>query len=419
VVVRTLQELPLNMPSRLSFFLLAGLLLPVSVLAQDALPANLVSIEEARSRNCVPVLDLLATLEVELEPLAQRAQRLGALNQAVALEDRERVAPLDPTDPMEAAVGQWFERDRELAEAIAESGDEALQRERNRAREEIRTALRESFEAVNARAGERVQADGDLGILAGDCDGAVFVRSAVLEACGNSASPVCGEARNREEAGRFRFVERAEDLWDIEQLRPWADPAPLQPSPEGGLGGAQTGTLARRGNVTLVVSLETLIQDRSQVGADEAAEFDAHLEALGFEFDDPRFIMSPALAATLDLPGPLGGETHYLLHFGDLSDPPNQAFWALPVQEGGPIQALFPAPGWVLAHLAEGEEVRLTAIRLPEGAGLDDEDVDAQAIFTLELTSVGQARAVGTLLGYMASGDLASDLARLIPPDMP
>jgi hypothetical protein len=424
---RAHQEMPLNTLSRVSLCLLAALALPAALAAQDAPPvdpptedappADLAATELARSHSCVPVLTRLAALESELAPLAERAQRIGTLNQAVGLEDRERVLPLDPGDPLEAAVDRWFERDAELAEAYAEREDETLLEERNRAREQIRTTLREAFEAVTADAEARMDAEGELGAAALACDGAILVRSAVLEACEETSGPVCDEARNREEMGSYRFVDSAEDLWDVEQLRTWSNPSPLGPSPEGGLGGAQTGTMVRRGNVTLVMSLEPLIQDRTGIPEEEAAEFDAHLEALGFQFDDPRFVMTPALAISLDMIGPLGGETHYLLHFEDLSDPSTQVFWTVPAIGNGPTRDIFPAPGWVLARLAEGEEVRLTAVHVQDAEGLEEEGIEAEAIFTLELTSVGQIPAVGTLLSYMASGDLASDLARLVPPD--
>ncbi len=402
--------------------LLGGLAQPGTLQAQEMelpVPSGLASAELERSRACVPVLTRLATLERELEPLAERARRLGALNQAVGLEDRDRVEPLDPSDPMEAAVADWFQRDAELAERYADSGDEAVRDERNRLRQEIQGRLRETFEAVNEQAGTRLEEELDLGEMALGCDGAVLVRSAVVEACQGVDSPVCTEAREAGAPGRFRFVEAPEDLWDMEQLRPWTDPTPLLPSPEGGLGGGQTGTLLRRGNLTLVLSLETILQDRSQVDPEEAAEFDAHLEALGIPFDDRRFVMTPALAVAFDTPGRLGGETHYLLHFGDLSDPPSQVFWSVPATGDGPIQALFPAPGWVLAQLADGAEVSLTAVQLPEGDPVEGEAMEADAIFTMELTSVGQPPAVGALLAYMVSGEMAEDLARLVPPDTP
>jgi len=425
------QELPLNTMSRGFLFFVPILLLPVLLTAQEPetvepipsepVPSELATSELERSRTCVPVLTRLAALEAELNPLAERAQRIGALNQAIGLEDRGRVAPLALEDPLEAAVDRWFERDEELALAYADSGDDAVLTERNAARQAMRDQLREAFEAVNAQAAERMEAEGELGEAAQVCDGAILVRSAVLEVCEGSAGPVCAEARNRElaGAGRYRFVDAPEDLWDMEQLRPWTDPSPLLPSPEGGLAGAQTGTLLRRGNLTFVLSLETLIQDRSLVDDAEAAEFDAHLDELGIEFDDPRFVMTPALAVALDITTPLGGETHYLLHFGDLSDPPNQVFWTVPASGNGPIQGLFPAPGWVLLQLAQGAEVSLTAVQIPEGEPTEGQGMEAEAVFTLELTSVGQMPAVTALLSYMASGDLAQDLARLIPPETP
>lgn len=416
----------MNNLTRRSLFLFLLLALPSLLPAQenipsDPVPAGLATSELGRSRACVPVLTRLAALDAELDPLAGRARRIGTLSQAIALEDRERVAPLDMEDPLEAAVARWFDRDEELALAHAESGDEAAVAERSEARQAMREQLGEALEAITSQATERIDAEGELAELAEMCEGAVLVRSAVLEACDGTEGPVCAEARNPEEgvAGRYRFVDAPEDLWDMEQLRPWTDPSSLLPSPEGGVGGAQTGTLIRRGNLTLVLSLEPLIQDRSLVDQAEAADFDAHLEELGIPFDDARFVMTPALGVALDSMGPLGGESHYFLHFGDLSDPPNQVFWTSPATTDRPIRGLFPAPGWVLIQLAEGADVRLTAVQIPEGEPSTGEGIEAEAIFTLELTSVGQSRAVTTLLSYMASGGLASDLARIIPPETP
>ena len=322
------QEPPLNSlihRSLFLFFLFLLLSLPALLPAQEPIPSDpvppgLAASELERSRACVPVLTRLAALETELDPLAGRARRIATLSQAIALEDRERVVPLDLEDPLEVAVVRWFDRDEELALAHAESGDEAAMAERNEARQAMRDQLREALEALSSQAEERIDAEGDLARPAEMCEGAILVRSSVLEACDGTEGPVCAEARNPERAGagRYRFVDAPEDLWDMEQLRPWTEPSSLLPSPEGGLGGAQTGTLVRRGNLTLVLSLETLIQDRSLMDQAEAADFDAHLEELGIPFDDDRFVMSPALGVALDIMAPLGGESHYFLHFGDL-----------------------------------------------------------------------------------------------------
>jgi hypothetical protein len=67
-----------------------------------------------------------------------------------------------------------------------------------------------------------------------------------------------------------------------------------------------------------------------------------------------------------------------------------------------------------LVRLAQGEQVSVTAVRVP-----DSEDQDSEPIFTLGVTPVGQAGTVTALLSYMAGGELAADLAALVPPGDP
>jgi hypothetical protein len=390
------------------------LILPALLLGQEDVPSNLDSLELERTRTCAPILSRLISMEIDLEPLSIRARRLSALNQAVALEDRDRVDPLDPTDPVERAVGAWFDEDGALAAAEGGGGDLARRVE---IRAAIQATLQGAFEEIGVQAETRVASEGDLASFSDYCDGAILVRSVVLEICATQSGPVCDEARlPGEEPGRFRFVDDPVDLWDIEQLRPWSDPIPLVVSPTGEVGGAQTGAIARRGNVSFVFSLETLIQERSQIPEEEANRFDEYLEAMGIEFGHPDFVMAPALAVTLDIPGPLGEETHYVLHFGDLSDPGNQIFWEATVQDAIPVQGIFPAPSWVLEQIALGEEVSITALEIPEASAQDSDEIEARAIFTLTVTPVGQANSVTTLLSYIVSGALSDDLIRLYPP---
>lgn len=388
-----------------------ALLLPAPLAAQD-LPSDLALLEMTRSRACVPALARLAAVDAEIAPLALRSERIAALDYAISVEDSTRVTPFADADPLETAVRDWFVADAELAEAHVESGDDALLEQRRERRAEVRIRLREALDAANRQAQEIIGAEEGLATAIRDCDDAILIRSAVLEACTEHESPVCEHARAYEHEGPIRFVDDPDDLWDVEHLRPWTDPLPLRLSPDGGLGGARTVALARRGNVTFILGFGPLLRDRTELAPEEVAEFEENLEALGFAFDDPRVVMAPALTIEFDALGRIDGETHYLLHFGDLANPDEDVIWSVPAPESGPFQTIVPADGRVLARLAAGEEVSLTAVQVPEG-----EDPEAEAVFSLALTSVGQARAVGALLGYMGGGQLAADLATLVPPD--
>ena len=55
-------------------------------------------------------------------------------------------------------------------------------------------------------------------------------------------------------------------------------------------------------------------------------------------------------------------------------------------------------------------ELSLTAIRL------DEATAEGDAIYTLGVTPVAQAAAVSAVVSYMASGELARDLATLLAP---
>lgn len=384
------------------------------LLAQEPVPTRMVADEMARSRLCVPVLSRLEELNLELEPLARRVDRIGALYEAVVLEDAERVQPFDTSSPEDLRVRDWFARDAELAERYVETGDEALLEERRAQRTQLVDALEEAFASVSAEADAILARDENLPRLAGECEGAMLVRPAVLENCPEgSESAVCREARSGEPMGQYRFVEAAGDLWDVEQLLPWSNPSGIGPSPDGMLAGGQTSTLTRRGNVRLGLRLEPLLRERSAVSDEEAAEFDANLEAMGFVFDDPRFVMAPALVIDLDMDQPLDDETHYLLHFGDLSAPAEQVFWTARADQPRPIRDGFPISEGVLVRLMSGEEVTLTAVRIDETS----DEVEGVPLYTLGLTSVGQAQAVTALVAYMAEGQLAEDLRSLFPPN--
>jgi hypothetical protein len=235
---------------------------PSPVSGQGDSPPDLAAVEMERSRMCTPVFIRLAELEQDLAPVAQGSERIRALYEAVVLEDSARVAPFDASDPHEAAVREWFESDAALALEYLETSDEAVQERRDRERAAIRERLETAHEVLQERAQEILGADPELPAGARACEGVILVRSAVVEACDGLSGPVCEEARAGEVQGRYRFVEAPEDLWDVEQLRPWTPPTPLRPTPQGELGGARTGTLLRRGNIHLLVGLEPMIRER-------------------------------------------------------------------------------------------------------------------------------------------------------------
>ncbi len=375
----------------------------------DPIPGNLAALETARTRMCVPALARLAELDARLQPLAQRSNRIAELARAVTMEDSLAVSPLDAGDPVEAAVGEWFRADLALAHRFLESGEEALQEERAQGKAAIRSRLEEAFGESN-RAAQEVLTSGDgLDPEALDCPGVFLIRSVALEVCATTPSPVCAEARNEAETQAFRFVEAPEDLWDMEQLIPWSDPSPIFPTPDGQLGGARTAALTRRGNLSLSLALEPMIREREAIGPEETARYEENLRALGFTFDHPSLVMAPVLLMELDVPGRLGDETLYLLHFGDLSDPPNQVIWSFEPEGEGPVQAILPVAREVLDRLAAGEELSMTAVHIPE-----DEAQEGSAIFTLGTTSLGQAQAVSALVSYMSDGRLSQDLVQLV-----
>ena len=378
-------------------------------------PALLAELEEARSRSCVPVFATLAELEADLAPAFQRAQRINALGQAIRLEDSAEVAPFDADRPLEARVRAWFESDAALGRAWAESGDSTVLERRRSAREALLEELRDSIRTLNEEAEARVAGAGDVQAATARCEGKILVRPAVLEVCDTVSSPVCEAARSARSGGAFRFVDEAADLWDVEQLSPWSEPGPLARTPDGALVGARTAGSVRRGNVRFMAGLGHVVRAREQLTPEEAAEFDANLDSLGFTFDHPDLVMAPAIDVLLDIPGALAGESHWFLHFGDLSEPASQVVWTMPVAAGGPMRASVPVGGGALARLQAGETLSLTAVRMAAGAEAGDA-TEAEALYSLPLTPVSQAGAVDRLLSYMVGGGFSEDLSRLVPP---
>jgi hypothetical protein len=402
--------------------LLFALLLPVGLRAQDTAvaqpqevpepppPAALVAAETARSKRCVPVLARLDTLSAKLNPFAVRADRIRQLDQAVLVEDSTRATPFAGSDSVEVAVRAWFAEDQALARQYAESGDSTIEARRAQGRDRVRQRLIDELNALSVRGRETIAAAGDLEMGARECQGVILVRSAVLEACGSADIPVCAEARATEPTptGRFRFVEQAEHVWDVESIRPWEQPGRLGVTESGGLGGAQTAAFAQRGNMMVVVSIEPMIRDRAEIAAADLTQFEANLDSLGITYRHPKYLVAPVVAVEVEVSEPLGAETHYFLHFGDLTNPARDVIWTSP-SIGRPLQGVVPATKAVLDRLAAGEGVSLTAIRFA-----DSTQKQAEAIYSLDLTQSGQALAVSLLLEYLKTG-LAEDFSALVP----
>lgn len=395
----------------LPFALLLFTSFPSILRAQDAAPPDLAKVETARSRDCVGILARLAELNATLEPFTRQLNRLNALGRAVTLENADQAVPFDSNDPLEAAVAEWFVSDSILAVRYLATPDSAFLRERTAGRtailDRINEAIREQVVQGQERAREGAPAQEEVEL----CEGAIFVRSAVLEACETTESPICQAAAADPEESAGRFVDSPEALWDIEQYRPWTEPMPLQPGPNGGLVGARTSAQVRRGNVTFSLTLAPIIEERAELSEDELQASRTNLDSLGFTFDHPSFVMAPGFELMARLPAPLGGETHYALHFGDLSG--DDIIWSRAVSGPQRIQVSFPVTGGQLARLQAGEVVSLTALRVQEA---EEAETQAEGVFTLSLLQVGQSVNVGSLLGYMGDGSLGRDLMTLVPP---
>jgi len=353
----------------------------------------------------------LAALNASLEPIARRLDRMNALGRAISLEKREDVEPFDPSDPVEEEVVRWFSADSALAVRLMATRDSALVAERRAARTAILERITGTIQELAVEGQNRAREGAPIQEAAQPCEGAILVRSAVLEACADTPSPVCEAAAAEDPEGTIRFVDSAEDLWDVEEFRPWTQPAPIQPTPDGGLTGARTAARARQGNVVFTVALAPLLRRRADLQEEEIGQFEANLDTLAFTFDHPLFVMAPAFEIQAQLPDPLGGETHYLFHFGDLTG--DDVIWST---EAGPprlVVASFPATKEGLARLQAGEPVSLTAVRIPAAEG---GEAQAEAVFTITLLQVGQVNNVATLVEYMKGGGLSRDLAALVPP---
>jgi hypothetical protein len=403
-------ECPLSKPaSRLALVLLLTGSSAAPVLAQDAVPSGLARVELERSRQCVEVLARVAALEVELEPLAERSQRLMEIANAIALEDRSGAEPFDASDPVESAVVEWFDRDQALALRYLEGEDETVAAERATGREGIKDTVSEALAAIQSEADGAIAAAGALTTTVGGCEGAILIRPAVLETCETTTSPVCDAATNAGQDTRYRFVDAPEDLWEVEEVRPWTAPSPLGVTPDGQVGGARTVGYARNGNLTLTVAFAPMFRNRSELTETELARYQSVLDSVGVTFDHPEVTFVPSLALRASAPEPLAGETLYVLHF----DAPDAAdvLWTGPSGTGRPAEATLPLTPFHLARLASGHPLSFTAVR--ETAGANGESA-GDVVYTVEFTPLNQVPATTALMGYMAS-QLSQDLARIFP----
>jgi hypothetical protein len=389
--------------------LFLALFVPAVLHAQDEPPAGLAAVELARSRSCVATLNRMEELDRVLAPYAARMEHIRALGRAVSLEDIAEAGSLDPAQPLDAAVSGWFVQDSTLAARWVTERTDALQEERAQARTAMLEQVRLALQSVGGEAQAQLGDAAEVEAAALPCEGAILVRPVVVDACVGLTSALCAAASVAEPQEGFRFVDAPEDLWNVSDYRPWSQPGPLQATPQGALTGGRTSSRARRGNMVVSLGVVPLIRNRSELSPEEITDFEANLDSLGFTFDHPRFVLAPALEVQANVPAAIGGETHVLLHFGDLSG--DDVIWSSEVGDGGVLQALFPASSVDLARLSAGEVVSLTAVRVPEAEG-----EAADPVYTVPLLTVSQAQYVSALIEYMANGDLGRDLAALVPP---
>ncbi len=387
---------------------LAVLSVTVTASAQvPAVPTGLAVIESERSRSCVDVLSRMEELDRTLSPLAPRSQRLLVIAEAVALEDRTIMESLDQSDPIESQIHAWLVSDGELAQRYVATLAQQLVDERAAAREAIKVVVSEGLAAIQAEADQAIAATGDLAQRAGPCDDAIFVRSVVLEECEAHSGPLCAAAAiPASDTSTFRFVDSPESIWQIQEIRPWTDPTPLQASPDGQLDGARTIGFARNGNIVVSVAFSPIIRDREELTPEETRLFQVTNDSLGIRFTHPDLAFAPALGIRATLPMPLGDESTYVLHFGtpDAAD----ILWTGTPGTGAPIEGSVPLGATHVGRLQAGEPITFTALRISE-------EGENEAVFTIPLTSVNQARASQALVAYMAE-QLGRDLAVLVRP---
>jgi hypothetical protein len=376
-------------------------------------------IENQRSRSCVTALGRLGELNMRVEPVRRRVVRLQDIARSIALEDSTQIDPsLDGSDPVEQAVRDWFNRDAHMGERYAATGDSAILEQRRAAKDAVRQRLQEAMDTLRSQFEAETQDAQEIQQEAMPCQGAVLVRPAVLEACDSTSmdSQVCAAAADTTPGSLFRFVDHAEDLWDVEEYRPWSSPVPIRVGQDGqSLVGARTASQARHGNIVVAVALAPMLRQRAQMTEAQAAEFHARLDSLGLQFDHPALLMAPALEIQANVPPPMAGETHYILHFGDVAQP--DVVWSMSAApQGGVVQAMVPANQHVIEQLEAGAPLSFTALKVTtptEGQG----PPEGQFVYTVGLTSVNEAHASTALLQYLGQGGLSRDLKQIIPAD--
>ena len=386
--------------------LLAVVSKPVIGVAQDAPPAGIAEIELERSRLCVPVLTQLDELNLQLQPLGIRTERLRQIAAAIAIEDRTVMDSLNVNDPTEAAVRDWFLSDGRLAQSFLDTNEQTIQQQRAVDRELIKGTIQATLEGIQSEAQGIIEDAGDFGPEASSCEGAVLIRSAVIEACGSEQSLICDAAKPANSDGAYRFVDSPEDLWDVQEFRPWTSPGPLQLAPDGQLDGASTVAFARQGNVAFSVAFRPDIRPRTDMAPENIQTFQTLLDSIGFEFNHPELIYAPALTIRATLPEPLAGEDRYAIHFGAIEA--GDIIWEGASGTGAPIEISILLTPIHIVKLTQGESLELTAIR-----SLDDGS--DEALFGLALTPVNQVAATQSLLAYMAT-QMPQDLNILVPP---
>ena len=386
--------------------LLAVLSKPVIGVAQDAPPAGIAEIELERSRVCVPVLSQLDALNLQLQPLGIRTERLRQIAAAIAIEDRTVMDSLNVNDPTESAVRDWFLSDGRLAQSFLDTNQQTILQQRTVDRELIKGTVQATLEGIQSEAQGIIEEAGDFGAEASSCEGAILIRSAVIEACGSEQNLICDAAKPANSDGAYRFVDSPEDLWDVQEFRPWTSPGPLQLAPDGQLDGASTVAFARQGNVAFSVAFQPDIRPRADMAPENIQTFQTLLDSIGFEFNHPELIYAPALTIRATLPEPLAGEDRYAIHFGAIEG--GDVIWEGPSGTGDPIEISILLTPIHIVKLTQGESLELTAIR-----SLDDGS--DEALFGLALTPVNQVAATQSLLAYMAT-QMPQDLNLLVPP---
>jgi hypothetical protein len=366
-------------------------------------PTNLATVETNRSRQCVTMLAEIEVINEILRPIVIQSQRFTAIAQAIAIEDPSIVPSLNMSDPVDAAIADWFATDELMARRFIETQEPVLQEQRTTGREAIKVFLTDAALAVQDQADSILAENENTLAQAGFCDGAIFVRPAVLEACETGSGEICiAAAQPPAIADRFRFVDTPESVWDVQEFRPWTDPTTIQPGPTGQLEGARTVAFTRVGNVVVTVAFSPLFRDVSDVTPAERFSFDQTNQALGLSFSHPSILFAPGFAIRAALPEPMAGEDEYVIHFGDPTEP--DAVWTGAASTGSPLEASMPMDATHVIRLREGHPLSLSAMR------------DGEPEYSIPLYSTNQVTAIQALLSYM-SNQLSVDLNELVKPE--